>query len=186
MFAYAPETAALLPLALAEAEHANYAPMLGQMILIERGTADLAGSGMQLSVICAEDADQLKFDPADADTVLGTLMVEMIKRTCEVWPHGTRPADFHTPLVSATPILILAGERDPVTPPRYGEEILAGLSNGRLLVAKGQGHNVIGRGCIPTLVQRFVDDLEPATLDTSCADAIGPIPAFIDFNGAAP
>ena len=186
MFAYAPETAALLPLALAEAERANYAPMLGQMTLIERGTADLAGSGMQLSVICAEDADQLKVDPRDADTVLGTLMVEMIKRTCEVWPHGTRPADFHTPLVSATPILILAGERDPVTPPRYGEEILAGLSKGRLLVAKGQGHNVIGRGCIPTLVQRFVDDLDPATLDTSCADAIGPIPAFIDFNGAAP
>ena len=81
---------------------------------------------------------------------------------------------------------MLEGELDPVTPPRYGEQVMKGLSNAKLLVAKGQGHNVIGRGCIPKLVDEFVDKLQPKTLDTACADALGPMPALIDFNGAAP
>jgi hypothetical protein len=55
-----------------------------------------------------------------------------------------------------------------------------------LIVAKGQGHNVIGRGCIPKVVGDFVDKLEPKQLDAKCVDALGPTPAFIDFNGAAP
>ena len=82
--------------------------------------------------------------------------------------------------------MILEGELDPVTPPAYGSEVLKGLPNGRLLVAKGQGHNVIGRGCIPRLVAEFVDKLDPLTLDAKCVDELGPIPAFLDFNGASP
>ena len=53
-------------------------------------------------------------------------------------------------------------------------------------VAHGQGHNVIGRGCIPKVVVEFVDQLEPKQLDVKCVDALGPTPAFVDFNGAAP
>ena len=82
--------------------------------------------------------------------------------------------------------MILEGQFDPVTPPRYGREVLKGLANGRLLIARGMGHNVIGRGCIPKLVGKFVDKLDPGTLDASCVDRIGPIPAYINFNGAAP
>jgi hypothetical protein len=63
---------------------------------------------------------------------------------------------------------------------------MRGLSNARLLIAKGQGHNVIGIGCIPKLVDEFIDKLQPKTLDTTCADVLGPTPALIDFNGAAP
>jgi len=81
---------------------------------------------------------------------------------------------------------VLEGEFDPVTPPRYGEEVMKTLGNAKLLVAKGQGHNVIGRGCIPKLVEEFVDKLAPGTLDTKCADVLGPMPAFIDFNGSSP
>ena len=36
------------------------------------------------------------------------------------------------------------------------------------------------------LVGQFMDRLDPAGLDASCADALGPIPLFIDFNGASP
>jgi hypothetical protein len=83
-------------------------------------------------------------------------------------------------------VLILEGELDPVTPPRYGEQVLKGLGNGRLLVAKGQGHNVIGRGCLPKLVDDFVGKLRPQELDAKCLDTLGPTPAFIDFNGSSP
>jgi len=186
LFAYTPETAALLPLSIAEGLKGNYTPLAGQSQLLTGDLSELRDNGMQTSVICAEDADLLTPRPQDQDTVLGTMLIDVIRTQCEVWPRGARPADFHTPLKSGKPILVLEGELDPVTPPRYGEQVLKGLSNGRLLIAKGQGHNVIGRGCIPRLVADFVDHLAPKDLDAHCMEALGPTPAFIDFNGAAP
>jgi len=103
-----------------------------------------------------------------------------------VWPRGARPADFNAPLKTDIPVLILAGAFDPVTPPRYGEDIVANLSHGRLLVAAGQGHNVIGRGCLPKLVGEFVDKLDPKGLAAQCVEQLGPTPAFVNFNGASP
>ena len=141
---------------------------------------------MQMSVICSEDADLLELRPQDANTLLGNALIQAMRAQCEIWPHGTRPADFHAPLKTDKPVLVLEGELDPVTPPRYGEQVMKGLANAQLLVAKGQGHNVIGRGCIPKLVGEFVEKLEPKSLDTKCADALGPMPAFIDFNGSSP
>lgn len=186
LYAYSPETAALLPLTISETLKGNTSPLLGQAQMIFRGVEELANSGMSLSVVCSEDADRLKANPADTDSVLGGGMVDALQRQCAIWPKGTRPADFNSPLVSDKPVLILEGELDPVTPPRYGEEVMKGLSNAKFIVAKGQGHNIIGRGCIPKLVQTFVTRLAPSTLDTSCVDQLGPIPTFIDFSGATP
>jgi len=186
LFAYTPETAALLPLSIAQALHGNYTPLAGQSQLLSGDLADLAESGMQMSVICSEDADLLLPRPQDADTLLGNALIDAIRAQCEIWPHGTRPADFHAPLRTDKPVLVLEGELDPVTPPRYGEQVMQSFGNARLIVAKGQGHNVIGRGCIPKVVGDFVDKLEPKQLDAKCVDALGPTPAFIDFNGAAP
>jgi pimeloyl-ACP methyl ester carboxylesterase len=186
LFAYTPESAALLPLSIAEGLKGNYTPLAGQSQLLTGDLSELRDSGMQTSVVCAEDADLLTPRPQDKDTVLGTTLIDVIRTQCEVWPHGTRPADFHAPIKSDKPVLVLEGELDPVTPPKYGEQVMAGLSNARLLVAKGQGHNVIGRGCIPKIVGDFVDNLAPKELDVGCADTLGPIPPFVDFNGAAP
>jgi pimeloyl-ACP methyl ester carboxylesterase len=186
LFAYAPETAALLPLSIAEGLKGNYTPLAGQSQLLIGDLSELRDNGMQTSVVCAEDADLLTPRPQDKDSVLGNMLIDVIKAQCEVWPHGTRPADFHAPLKSDKPILVLEGELDPVTPPKYGEQVMKGLTRARLLVAKGQGHNVIGRGCIPKIVDEFVNTLAPADLDLGCADTLGPMPAFIDFNGSSP
>ncbi len=142
--------------------------------------------GMQLSVICSEDADLLTPRPQDAETILGADLITAIKTECSVWPHGARPADFHTPYRSSIPTLLLSGARDPVTPPRYASEVLQGLSNGRSFVFAGMGHSVIGRGCMPKLLEQFVDKRDPKALDAKCLQVTGPIPAFVDFNGASP
>ncbi|NII12158.1 alpha/beta fold hydrolase [Oleiagrimonas sp. C23AA] len=186
LFAYTPETAALLPLSIDEAAHGDVGPLLGQAKLI---TGDLDASmnnGMQMSVVCAEDADQLKPRPQDADTLLGNTLINIIKAECSVWPHGAMPADFHQPLTGAIPTLLLSGERDPVTPPRYAKEVASHLSDARSLVLNGQGHNVIARGCTPELVKTFIDKLDPKKLDASCLDRMAAPPAFINFNGATP
>jgi pimeloyl-ACP methyl ester carboxylesterase len=186
MFAYQPETVALLPLSINAAAHGDVGPLLGQSKLLSGDLSGDMNNGMSMSVICSEDADLLQPRPQDQNTMLGSHLTDAIKAQCDVWPHGTRPADFHAPLKSDKPILILSGEFDPVTPPRYGEEILAGLTNGRQLIFKGQGHSLLGRSCMPQLLGKFIDKPDPKQLDASCLDKLGPTPAFIDFNGASP
>jgi pimeloyl-ACP methyl ester carboxylesterase len=186
MFAYSPYTAALLPLSIDAAAHGDVGPLLGQAKLLSGDLADTMNGGMQSSVICSEDADLFTPRPQDAQTMLGTRMTDALTTVCSVWPHGTRPKNFHDPLKTATPVLLMSGQYDPVTPPRYGEQVLKGLSEARHLVATGQGHNVIGAGCMPELVKTFVEDLQPKTLDASCLDRLQPTPMFIDFNGATP
>ena len=186
LFAYSAETSALLPLTIRRALDGDYAPLVAQSEIINDELADLEGNGMQLSVICAEDADLLGDRPDDAKLILGDALVRVMRAQCEVWPRGARPADFHTPVQSDKPVLILEGEWDPVTPPRYGEAILKGLPNGRLLVARGQGHSVLGRGCLPRVAARFVETIDAKALDAGCIADFGPTPAFIDYNGAAP
>ena len=186
MYAYMPETGALLPLITAQANKGDYAPLAAQLQLLGGELDGLSDNAMQLSVICSEDADLLTARPQDADMILGKQLIESAQTQCAIWPHGGRPEDFHAPFKSAKPVLILAGEFDPVTPPRYGEQVLAGLSNARLLLAKGQGHSVMGRGCFPKLIETFVEKLDPKNLDVGCLAEFGPTPAFLDFNGAAP
>ena len=186
IFAYTPATAALLPLSIDAAAHGDVGPLLGQAKILSGDLADLMGSGMQYSVICSEDADLLVPRPQDADTILGTHMIDALKSVCSVWPKGIRPTDFHQPLKTNTPILLLAGQYDPVTPPRYAEEVARDLPNARVLVLKGQGHSVMATGCTPQLVKHFVEKLDPKTLDAKCLDQLQPTPIFIDFNGATP
>lgn len=186
MFAYQPETAALLPLSINAAAHGDVGPLLGQAKLLSGDLSGDMNNGMSMSVICSEDADLLQPRPQDQNSMLGNHLIDAIKAQCEVWPRGTRPEDFHAPLKSDKPILMLSGEFDPVTPPRYGEDILPGLTDARQLVFKGQGHSLLPRGCMPQLLGKFIDKPDPKGLDASCLDKLGATPAFIDFNGASP
>lgn len=186
LFSYNAETAALLPLTVAQAEKGDYTPLMGQAQILAGSLDTAMNTGMQLSVICTEDADLLQPRPQDAGTILGSEIVEAVKAECAVWPHGAPPTDFHAPFRSSIPTLLLSGERDPVTPPRYADEVLRGLSDARSLVAGGMGHSVLVRGCVPKLVDQFVTDLQPKKLDAGCVRQIGPVPAFVNFNGAAP
>ncbi|HET6907299.1 MAG TPA: alpha/beta fold hydrolase [Rhodanobacteraceae bacterium] len=186
LFSYNAETAALLPLTVAQAEKGDYTPLMGQAQILAGSLDTAMNTGMQLSVICTEDADLLQPRPQDAGTILGSEIVEAVKAECAVWPHGAPPTDFHAPFRSSIPTLLLSGERDPVTPPRYADEVLRGLSDARSLVAGGMGHSILVRGCVPKLVDQFVTDLQPKKLDAGCVRQIGPVPAFVNFNGAAP
>ncbi|TAN08874.1 MAG: alpha/beta fold hydrolase [Rhodanobacteraceae bacterium] len=187
MFSYSTATAALLPLAVTEATHGNDAPLLGQSRILSADLSQSVQGGMQLSVICTEDAPLLTPRPQDAGLLLGGNFIQDLAAECGAWPHGPMPAGFHAPFQASIPTLLVSGERDPVTPPAFAAQVLKGLSDGRSLVVKGLGHaEAINAGCMPRLVARFIDKLQPKTLDAQCLKRLGPLPAFVTFNGAAP
>lgn len=187
MFAYTPQAAALLPLVLDEAQAGRYAPLMALSDLVTRQVGGQINHGMQLSVICAEDAGELGTRAvADADTVLGAAMSDVLVAQCAAWPTGTRPAAFRAPLKTDAPVLLLSGEFDPVTPPRYGEEVARHLPNGRHLVLRGQGHGTFAVGCTPKLLARFIDTADAKALDAKCLDSLDYVPPFTGFNGWEP
>ncbi|GAB3028449.1 alpha/beta hydrolase [Oleiagrimonas citrea] len=186
LFAYSPETIALLPLSIDAAAHGDPGPLMGQERLVSGDLGSDINSGMGLSVTCAEDADLIHPRPQDKDTLLGDGFVRELKANCAIWPHGTRPADFHQPLRGKIPTLVLSGQLDPVTPPAWGKQIVTDLDNARQLVLKGQGHSEFMRGCMPKVIRRFIDQPDPKTLDAKCLDRLGPTPPYVNFNGATP
>jgi pimeloyl-ACP methyl ester carboxylesterase len=186
MYAYAPLASSLLPLQLKEASEGRYDGLMAMSKMLGGAMAGQMMLGMQLSVICSEDAYGLKDNPDDAGTLLGNQFADYLGAQCQVWPKGTMPADFHAPLVSRVPALLMSGEFDPVTPPRYGAEVARHLPNARHLVVRGQGHNVIGVGCMPKLFGQFIDTANAKSLDAACLQSVPYTPPFTTFNGWEP
>jgi len=186
MYAYAPLASSLLPLQLKEASEGRYDGLMAMAKMLDRTMAGQMMFGMQLSVICSEDAYGLEDHPDDAATLLGNQFADYLGAQCQVWPKGAMPADFHAPLRTRVPALLMSGEFDPVTPPRYGEEVARTLPNARHLVVRGQGHNVIGTGCMPKLFAQFIDKADAKSLDAKCLDKVSYAPPFTSFNGWEP
>lgn len=186
MYAYMPLAAGLLPLLIHEANAGHYDGLMALTRMLSEGMQDAMAMGMQLSVVCSEDAGSMVARADDAGTVLGGQMAEGMAAMCKVWPAGKVPADFHQPLATRVPALVLEGEFDPVTPPRYGREVVKTLPNGRLFVLKGQGHAVLGAGCMPKLFTQFIEKADAKTLDGHCLDSLAYPAPFLDYNGAAP
>lgn len=186
LYAYNPVTSALLPLMTDDALHGNYGPLLSQVQMMFEGISDSMNTGMGLSVICTEDADLLTPREQNKDTLLGNSLVEFYQRACPIWPHGQRPEHFHDAFKTNAPVLILSGEFDPVTPPRYAKSIAESLPIVKVLTLRGQGHAVMMTRCVPELMEKFVATNNPNSLNTGCLDSLNAIPMFIDYNGAMP
>ena len=186
MYAYMPLASSLLPKLIHEANAGRYENLMALVQMMTGQMQDAMAMGMQMSVVCSEDADSMVVRAEDAGTVLGNQMPEGMAAMCKVWPKGQVPDDFHSALSSDVPALVLEGEFDPVTPPRYGEEVVKSLPNGRLFVLRGQGHNVIGAGCMPKLFAQFIEKNDAASLDGSCLEKLDYVAPFTSFNGAEP
>lgn len=191
LLSYAPETVALIPLIVHEAaERRNYLPLAAQALLIEESLLTSISFGMHNSVVCTEDVpfyhglDALW--PELEETYLGPAQVRALQSICEIWPRGVLHPALREPLESGKPVLLLSGEHDPITPPRYADRAAAGLSNARHLVARGQGHGVVARGCIPYLVSDFVTAGRLDAVDASCLERMGSDAFFVDLLGPPP
>lgn len=185
-FSYAPETASLLPLVLDEAAAGRYASLMALAQMSGSDMADQMNRPMQWSVLCSEDAGRYRAPAAQDDTLLGAQVAEMFFAACKTWPSKPTPAAAFAPFRSTLPVLLLSGQLDPVTPPRYAARVLQGLPNGRHLIAPGQSHGVFRLGCMPKVLGQFLQTADAKGLDARCVDSLTDVPAFTSFNGWEP
>jgi pimeloyl-ACP methyl ester carboxylesterase len=167
---YTPETATLLPEMLSLAARGEFAPLFAANPSLAGKFEEQMNPALHFSVTCAEDVPRI--GPGRAQEALAGLptrrLAEQAIAVCDVWPKGSMPADFATPVQSDKPVLLLSGGMDPVTPPANGTQVLAGLANGRHIVAPGYGHIVSPHACGPRLLAAFVDDAGAGGLPAAC------------------
>ena len=192
LLVYSPMTASLLPPLIEAVHDGDYAKLAAQAYVVGEAVRELA-TGLNYAILCTEDQPFWgEIDlAAQRATYMGTTIVETTRRVCETWPAGQIDADFKAPLASAQPVLLLSGELDPITPPRYAEMASAHFDNALSLVGAGQGHGMMMVPCMHGIVADFVE-LAPtspgdaAAIDVSCLERLRPFPLFVSPLGPGP
>lgn len=184
---YSSDSQALLPLLIFEAAtEGDFSRLASQMLIATSGIQEMISLGMEMSVVCAEDFPFFPEDDSMAGLLMGNAMIEATRVQCDVWPRGEVPPDFHHPVTSDKPVLLLSGELDPVTPPEYAEQVAEHLPNSLHLVAPGQGHSVTNRGCMGRLVSEFIENPDFEDFDTTCISQMQATPYFTSLTGPNP
>ncbi len=190
LLAYSSHGASLLPSLLDDAiAQGHLAPLARQASLQTQDLEASLATGMHYAVVCTEDLPFMDAEAAHAaaaGTFLGSAPLTALEAACDAWPAGIIDDDFHAPLESAVPTLMLSGEADPVTPPAYAERLAQTLGNTTHIVNEGQGHMQLPLGCVPQLLAEFVDTTLGESLSLDCLDRLHPPPFFVDANGPRP
>lgn len=191
LLSYSPHTVALLPLLIHEAANGNHAPLAAQFLMIMDRMSEALAIGMHNAVVCTEDApfyhehDRRVLE----STYIGPMQVEALQAICSVWPAGRLDPEFKTPLATELPVLLLSGDADPVTPPRFGDLAAVDLGNAAHLTGRHQGHGQAATGCMPEVMARFVDKASTASDDLdpqNCLSQRFAMPFFLDYSGPEP
>jgi pimeloyl-ACP methyl ester carboxylesterase len=188
---YTAEQAALLPLSLSAAHRdGNFAPLAAQFLLIDRSYENALAYGMHNSVVCTEDVPFYRVSAAEraqlAATYLGTAQLDGLIAVCAVWPRGPMDPDFHAPLTATTPVLLLSGGNDPVTPAADALQAARGLTHALSVTIPGAGHGQLAAPCVDRVLARFFEAGSVRGLDVSCTQRDAPLPFFTSFAGPPP
>jgi len=193
LFSYASETAALLPLLIHDAHTTgDLSRLAAQSIIVAQQLEGSVNSGLGNSVACAEDVPFFRNNGefvgdarAEKHSYLGEYYHQM-EKLCEYWPAAEVSPEFKTLVHSDVPVLLLSGELDPVTPPENAEQIGKTLPNSLHLIAPGQGHGIILRGCTYKIAAEFVERGAFDGLATDCVGDLRPAPFFLSYTGPKP
>lgn len=179
---YSPQTAASIPLLVHEAARGHWTPLAEASVNARLGINAALASGLFFSVTCAEDIPFI--DPATipqrtAGTFLGDDRVRAQSAACAVWPQATPEPGHREPVRSDVPVLVIHGERDPVTPPPFAPRILPHLKNALHVVIPYGGH--YGNGPCPIQIEAdFLRRGSVQGVDTSCLAGIQPQPFLLE------
>jgi pimeloyl-ACP methyl ester carboxylesterase len=184
---YSSESQAVLPLLIHEAlTTGDLTRLASQAILVMSGLNEMLARGMELSVMCAEDYPFMDFEADQGNTIIGNIFLDFVESQCSVWPRGEVPQGFHEPVISDVPVLLVSGERDPVTPPHYAAQVAETFSNSVNLVARGQSHSVLRNMCMREIATAFIAAGSTHELDTACVENIKSSPFFTSLLGPDP
>ena len=166
---YSLETQRQLPLALSKAAKGNFG-MFATAAVFARGANMQLAAGMALSATCTEDVARIT--PAEIareakDTFLGERFVEERKEACAKWPTGMLPSDLFAPFTRDTPMLLITGTHDPVTPKWMTEAYARHFPRSRTFTVPA-GHSLPEGKCLTGIMLQLFATADANEVDVSC------------------
>jgi pimeloyl-ACP methyl ester carboxylesterase len=164
---YAVDRQKFIPLMIHLAAQSDWAAIAPRFVRYRESWYDAIGPFM--SITCPTDVrwiDPNDIPAATAGTLLGDYRVRRQMAACEQWTPGMT-ARTRIPRDSSVPILVITGELDPVTPPRW----TAAIPKAHTIVLANSGH-VDDMTCGVPLEVAFFDAGTFDYLDDSCAKTI--------------
>jgi pimeloyl-ACP methyl ester carboxylesterase len=176
----------LLPYVIYEVSEGNYDALDeiseegGSSRRLYQSDEDFSDSeGMFNAVICYDEYAQGDYERVES-AVVGSIPVELegallqstfdLTQLCSYW--NPRQTVDNSAVSSAIPTLILSGQYDVATPPRWASLTAATLSNGYLFEYPGAGHSLLSSvDCAISMTADFLDAPNQAPND-SCIDNI--------------
>lgn len=184
---YSPVLSSALPAAISAAAEGRLAPLVGLSSALSTSGAGELAEGMHFSVVCAED---MRPATAAATADFGEGLAPLYRRVCQDWPRGRVDAAFYALPPARSPVLLLAGGLDPVTPPRHAQHVADALGPmARQVVVANAGHGLLSLPCLRDAVFRFIDaagDEQALQVDTGCAVGLPRPLSFVPIGAAAP
>ncbi len=173
----------VLPQMIAELEQGD-ATTMSLLLANQLINARFVSYGMHLSVQCNEEIPFT--DPADLEAAMAAIpaLEEYFQEAstvgppafdlCALWDVTAAQAVENQPVTSDIPTLVMAGEYDPITPPRWGERAVESLPNATFVEFPGVGHAAaLSADCPAEVAIAFLDD-PTAPVDTSCIATMTP------------
>jgi len=167
---YTPENGAALPRLIHEAVAGNLSPLAQAAVQSRVGLIEALAMGMFFSVTCAEDIpfiDPGSIPARTAGSFLNDYRVRQQMGACTVWPKAKVPAGHQEAIHSDVPVLLINGERDPVTPPAFGDRAARFLSNSLHAVVPFGSHGGTTE-CVERLQREVLAKGAVKGIDTSC------------------
>jgi len=166
-----------LPWLLHEAAQGRFDPIVRAMT--SRGPSPGA-DGLLLSVSCPEDTLHVTKGEVEAiaHTVFGPYRVRQQIEACKAWRVPPRDVD-RTFVRARTPVLLLAGSMDHVTPPEWAQRIAAALPDARVVTVPLLGHFPAGLShmeCYDEILAEFFAQGSAAQLHLDCLGGMHPPP----------
>ncbi|WP_163935436.1 alpha/beta hydrolase [Paraferrimonas sp. SM1919] len=172
MALYSPQSKQLIPYLISQTEQGNYQPLLGVMSLFSDGAG--ISMGMHFAIVCGEDYPRLtKQEKASMQqSLIGADMLNTISNACDIWQVPDNTATLGGAPQHDIPTLLLSGDKDPATPPAWGDIAMEKLTNARHLVAAHGTHGIAQQSCGNKLIAQFIQNKDANALEAACLDTL--------------
>ena len=155
-----------LPLAIERAE-ANDFGLLAAWLGTATATSPGTSEALALTVECSEvwpfsNTSELGRNIAEHEPYGRSARHHIAWQVCPDWPVDPVPEAFNTPIMAETPVLLLTGSYDPITPPDWSYRAAESLRAGRVLEFAFGSHGTLATvPCAIRATAAFIDN--PAT-----------------------
>jgi len=175
---YRSQRAREVPFLVEQALAGDFSPFAEAAVRASRDIYTGARMGLHYCITCNEFVRRIRsedVEPVTRGSFLGTWRVRDQMAACENWPKTDLPADYFEPFRLEVPAVLVSGDTDPASPPKWGEEVKSFMPNAIHLIVPGGAHTP-ENACTRSIRSQLFRTGTTQGLDTGCMTKVQPAP----------